>query len=169
MRWATSRSPRNGTNNRSRQERLIGSWKLVSYEVRDDDCRGVIYPLGRDAKGYILYTLDGYLSAQIMRLNRSLFQTADPSGGTDAQSSLAARGYLAYSGPYHVEDDSVVVHEAEVSLFPNRVNQNESHMTVLTGRRLELSKTTPVQFGQEQLTAVLVWERAHVRAPVADR
>jgi hypothetical protein len=92
MDWATNRSPRDRTSNPSLQERLIGSWKLVSYEARDDDGRGVIYPLGRDANGYIRYTPDGYMSAQIMRLNRPLFQTADPSGGTDAQSSLAARG-----------------------------------------------------------------------------
>jgi hypothetical protein len=161
MHWATKRSPRGGIDNQSLRERLIGSWKLVSYEARSDDGRGVIYPLGRDAKGYILYTSDGYMSAQIMRLSRPRYQTADPSGGTNAESAQAARGYLAYSGPYHVEDDSTVVHEAEVSLFPNWVNQNQSRKAVLDGRRLELSSTTPVQFGDEQLTAVLVWERAH--------
>ncbi|MCW2654326.1 MAG: lipocalin-like domain protein [Mycobacterium sp.] len=160
MHWATYRSPGDATNNLSLQERLIGSWKLVSYEARSEDGRAVIYPLGRDAKGYILYTPDGYMSAQIMRLNRPRYQTADPSGGTDAQSSLAARGYLAYSGPYRVEDDAVVLHEPEVSLFPNWVDETLSRRAALVDGRLELSTTTPVQFGQGQLTAVLVWERA---------
>ncbi|MDT5134060.1 MAG: hypothetical protein QOE41_3371, partial [Mycobacterium sp.] len=54
MHWATYRSPGDATNNLSLQERLIGSWKLVSYEARSEDGRAVIYPLGRDAKGYIL-------------------------------------------------------------------------------------------------------------------
>lgn len=160
MHWATNRSPRDATNNLSLQERLIGSWKLVSYEARSEDGRAVIYPLGKDAKGYILYTADGYMSAQIMRLNRPRYQTADPSGGTDAQSSLAARGYLAYSGPYRVEDDSAVLHEPEVSLFPNWVDETQSRAVALVDGRLEMSTTAPVQFGQDQLTAVLVWERA---------
>jgi hypothetical protein len=160
MRWATDRSPRNGTGKQPLQERVVGSWKLVSYEARSGDGRCVIYPLGRDAKGYILYTADGYMSAQIMQLNRPRYQTADPSGGTDFESAQAARGYLAYSGPYHVVGDSVVVHEAEVSLAPNWVNQNQSRTAVLIGRRLEQSTTELMQFGWAQLTAVLVWERA---------
>jgi len=148
------------TDDHSLRERLVGSWKLVSYEVRSDDGRRVIYPLGKDAKGYILYTPDGYMSAQIMQLDRPLYHAADPGRGTDEESAQAARGYLAYSGPYHVEDESVVVHEAEVSLFPNWVEETLSRKAVLNGRRLELSTTAPVPVGDEQLTAVLVWERA---------
>jgi hypothetical protein len=132
----------------------------VSYEAHHDDGRRIVYPLGKDAKGYILYTPDGYMSAQIMQLDRPPYQAADPSGGTNAESAQAAHGYLAYSGPYHVEDDSVVVHEPEVSLFPNWVDGTLSRKAVLAGRRLELSTTAPVLFGEEQLTAVLVWERA---------
>ena len=147
-------------NDQSLRERLVGSWKLVSYEVRSDDGRRVIYPLGKDAKGYILYTPDGYMSAQIMQLDRPPYHAADHRGGTDEESAQAARGYLAYSGPYHVEGDSVVVHEAEVSLFPNWVDGTLSRKAVLNGRRLELSPTVPVPVGDEQLTAVLVWERA---------
>jgi hypothetical protein len=148
------------TDDQSLRERLIGAWKLVSYEVRSDDGRRIIYPLGKDAKGYILYTPDGYMSAQIMQLDRPRYQAADPGRGTDEESAQAARGYLAYSGPYHVEDESVVVHEAEVSLFPNWVEETLSRKAVLNGRRLELSTTAPVPVGDEQLTAVLVWERA---------
>ena len=148
-----------GTDNHSLRERLIGSWKLVSYEARRDDGRDVIYPLGKDAKGYILYTPDGYMSAQIMQPDRPAYQAPDPSGGTDTESAQAARGYLAYSGPYHVEDDSVVVHESELSLFPNWIDGTQSRKAVLVDRRLELSTTTPVLFGEEERTAVLVWER----------
>jgi 2-polyprenyl-6-methoxyphenol hydroxylase-like FAD-dependent oxidoreductase len=53
-----------------------------------------------------------------------------------------------------------VVHEVEVSLFPNWVDENQSRKAVLIGRRLELSTTAPVPYGEEQLSAVLVWERA---------
>jgi hypothetical protein len=144
----------------SLRERLVGSWRLVSYEARHGDGRPAAYPLGEDAKGYILYTANGFMSAQIMRLDRPLYQADGLSDGTDAESAEAARGYVAYSGPYHVEDDSVVVHQPEVSLFPNWVDATASRMAVLVGRRLELTTTAPVRFGEEQLTVVLVWERA---------
>ncbi|HTF53191.1 MAG TPA: lipocalin-like domain-containing protein [Pseudonocardia sp.] len=146
--------------NRSLRERLVGSWRLVSYEARQDDGRRVIYPLGKDARGYILYTPDGYMSAQIMQPDRPPYRAPDPSGGTLTESAQASRGYLAYSGPYHVEGDSIVVHEPQVSLFPNWVDEIQSRRAVLSDRRLELSATEPVLFGEDLLTAVLVWERA---------
>jgi len=153
-------SPDACANGGSLRESLVGSWKLVSFEAQRDDGSRVIYPLGEGAKGYILYTVDGYMSAQIMQLGRAQYQSADPRGGTDAESALAARGYLAYSGPYHVEDGSVVVHEVEVSLFPNWVGGSLLRNAAITGGHLELSSTEPSQFGEEKLTAVLVWERA---------
>jgi len=147
-------------NDRSLRVSLVGSWKLVSYEAQRDDGSRILYPLGEGAKGYILYTADGYMSAQIMQLDRPQYQSADPSGGTDAESARAARGYLAYSGRYHIEDGSVVVHESEVSLFPNWVGGSQLRNAAIAGRHLELSTSEPAQFGEEKLTAVLVWERA---------
>jgi len=147
-------------NPQSLRERLVGSWRLVSYEARHGDGRPAVYPLGTDAKGYLLYTANGLMSAQIMRLDRRLYQAEGLSDGTDAESAEAARGYVAYAGPYHVEDDSVVVHQPEVSLFPNWVDATAARKAVLVGRRLELTTAAPVLFGEEQLTVVLVWERA---------
>jgi len=56
-----------------------------------------------------------------MRPDRPLYRAGGIGDGTDAESADAARGYVAYAGPYRVEGDSVVVHEPEVSLFPNWV------------------------------------------------
>jgi len=127
---------------------------------RHGDGRPAAYPLGKDAKGYILYTANGFMSAQIMRLDRPLYQAAGLSDGTDAESAEAARVTWPTAGRTHVEDDSVVVHQTEVSLFPNWVDATASRKAVLVGQRLELTTTAPVLFGEEQLTVVLVWERA---------
>ena len=43
---------------------LVGAWRLVSYEGRTGD--NVLYPLGEDATGYIMYTHDGYMSVSMM-------------------------------------------------------------------------------------------------------
>ena len=52
---------------------LIGAWTLQSYEARSTDGTNVTYPLGVDAKGIIMYTADGYMSAQLMRSGQTPF------------------------------------------------------------------------------------------------
>jgi len=137
----------------------VGSWRLVSYEVRDVAGAPVGYPLGKDATGYLVYTADGLMSVQIMRLGRPPYQAGGVGDGTDAESAEAARGYVAYAGPFHVEHDSVVVHEPEVSLFPNWVRASMVRKVALVEPHLELTTPKPLPFGGRQLTAVLKWER----------
>jgi hypothetical protein len=144
---------------RSLQDRLVGNWRLISYEVRDGGVH-VGYPLGEDATGYLRYSADGLMSAQIMRRDRPRYQAGGVGEGTDAESAAAARGYVAYAGAYHVEGDSTVVHEPEVSLFPNWVDVSTPRKAVLVEPRLELSTVEPLPFGERRLTAVLTWERS---------
>jgi Lipocalin-like domain len=77
----------------------------------------VTYPLGPDAEGLIMYTHDGYMSAQLMRPDRPDYDQPDTAGGTAAQHAAAAAGYLAYSGPYAVDEATGIVHH-EVVVSP---------------------------------------------------
>jgi hypothetical protein len=81
----------------------VGSWRLISYEVRDPDGKLVGHPLGEDAAGSLIYTADGFMSVQVMRLDRPRYQAGGIGDGTDAESADAARGYVAYAGPYRDE------------------------------------------------------------------
>jgi hypothetical protein len=140
---------------------------LVSYEVRDGAGARVGYPLGDDAVGYLVYTVDGLMSVQIMRLGRPGYLAGGLGDGTEAESAEAARGYVAYAGPYHVERDSVVVHEPEVSLFPNWVDAPAAREVVLVEPRLELTNPETLPYGGRELTAVLLWERFEQPGPAA--
>ena len=82
------------------REKIVGAWRLVSYVEQDDRGGPVTFPLGRDAVGLIMYTPDGYMSAQLMRSGRHGYDEPDIDGGTVQQAAAAAEGYLAYSGPY---------------------------------------------------------------------
>jgi hypothetical protein len=75
---------------------IRGGWELVSYATQDDRGGPVTFPLGPDAVGLIMYTQDGYMSAQLMRPDRPDYDQPDTAGGTDAQHAAAAAGYLAY-------------------------------------------------------------------------
>ena len=64
---------------------LIGAWTLQSYVSMSIDGSDVVYPLGVDARGIIMYTPDGYMSAQLMRRDKG-----------------EADGYFNYAGPFTV-------------------------------------------------------------------
>jgi hypothetical protein len=53
----------------------------------------------------------------------------------------------------------VVVHEPELSLFPNWVDTTVVREVVLAEPRLELTTPKPLPFGGQELIAVLLWER----------
>jgi hypothetical protein len=98
--------------------RLAGSWRLVSWSFVHDDGRPDEYPMGRDAKGFILYTPTGEVSATIMRADRS--------------------ECFAYAGRYEVKDGAVF-HAIEVSTDPALVGLRSTRFIALDGNRLTLS------------------------------
>lgn len=55
---------------KSLRERLIGAWTLVSYVEKPVDGSPTVHPLGEDATGIIMYTPDGFMSAQLMKSGR---------------------------------------------------------------------------------------------------
>jgi hypothetical protein len=50
------------------RDQLIGAWKLVSYVEEPVDGSKPFYPLGEQPHGIIMYTPDGYMSAQLAML-----------------------------------------------------------------------------------------------------
>ncbi|MCV7274568.1 lipocalin-like domain-containing protein [Mycolicibacter arupensis] len=47
------------------REALLGGWELSSFDSVDIDTGAVSHPLGTAPRGLILYTADGYMSAQL--------------------------------------------------------------------------------------------------------
>ncbi|MDT5245293.1 MAG: hypothetical protein QOD36_2669 [Mycobacterium sp.] len=139
---------------------VLGTWELVSYIAQDNHGGPITYPLGPDALGLIMYTADGYMSAQIMRPHRPAFDRPESDGGTPEQAAAAAAGYLAYSGPFHVDESTGVVHhEVTVSLLPNWLNGTQLRQSTLDEDHLTLSAVTAAPDGVETLST-LVWKRA---------
>jgi hypothetical protein len=141
------------------RDQLIGAWRLVSMQTRDEDGT-VRYPLGDDATGLILYTPDGFMSAQIQASGRPAYADDDVDGGTLEEAAAAARGYLAYSGPYRVAADGELTHHMDVSLFPNWLGNTQVRVCRLDGDHLELSTLAPMMMRGALRTAVLLWRRA---------
>lgn len=84
----TSKTPENGRyyfqswyarwtqhrmSEKSLREQLVGAWTLNSYVERDIETGVENYPFGEHPLGLILYTPDGYMSAQLQRPERLPF------------------------------------------------------------------------------------------------
>ncbi|MGW4333541.1 lipocalin-like domain-containing protein [Rhodococcus koreensis] len=150
-----SRSDNDGV---SIADRIVGSWELVDYSTTSDTGK-VGYPLGPEASGLIIYSADGFMSAQIMRPDRTLYRSPNVHSGEMSERSDAAGGYLAYSGPYHVDEgNSVVWHEMAVSLYPNWIGDIQKRFVRFAGDHMTLS-SDPLVFRTTTLSPALVWRR----------
>jgi hypothetical protein len=140
---------------------VLGAWHLVSFIAEADG--EVTEPLGAEPVGVILYTSDGYMSAQLMRRDRPAYAKADITGGTTEQMALAAGGYLAYSGPFDLDETTGVVrHHVTVALLPNWVNGTQVRQGLIDGDTLTLSADSTSRRGVTT-HSTLVWRRAQTR------
>lgn len=135
---------------------FVGTWRLVTYEVRSSDGQ-VSYPLGKDAAGYILYAEDGYMSVAFMQSNRPKFAAKTLGEGSTGEKAAATDTYQSYCGKYEVQGE-MVIHHVEVSLFPNLFGVDLKRTFTFDGNRLTLSPRPSLVDGKEQASH-LIWER----------
>jgi Lipocalin-like domain len=143
------------------RKHLEGAWFLESYTETDVQSGEVVYPMGRNPEGLILYTSDGYMSAQLGAGRRARFKSDDLYSGTSDEYATAGRSYIAYSGPFYFEEKSGrLEHEMFVSFFPNWKGQRQVRVVAIEGNRLHLGPDHPMPFNGRLKNASLVWRRA---------
>ena len=141
--------------------RLIGAWKLVSYVEKPVDASAPFHPMGEKPEGIIMYTPDGYMSAQLMRPGRPQFASGDWFSGTDQEIKQEALGYIAYSGAFHTDEvKQTLTHSMFVSLFPNWLGQTQPRVVKIEGDVLYLSTAAPITSGGKKTMSYLSWKRA---------
>jgi hypothetical protein len=138
---------------------LIGAWTLQSYESSSANGSDVTYPLGVDARGIIMYTPDGYMSAQLMRADRAPFDRDDPHHPRDRELAAAAGGYLSYAGPFTVVNGGLIAHHVEVSLLASWIGGIQYRTARIAESLLELGPPEPMIIDGIPRNAKLVWRR----------
>jgi hypothetical protein len=136
---------------------LVGTWKLVLLEFRSNG--QVVYPVGRDAAGLLMYDRSGWMSQQLMRPGRPAFASGDQLSGSPEEVRTALEGYLAYGGTYTVnEAHEVVTHHVTTCLFPNWVGTDQKRYYKRSGDRLIISTPTVLVAGHP-MDVMLIWDR----------
>lgn len=140
---------------------FVGTWRLLDYSFVHED--GVIeHPWGTNVLGYLLYSAEGYMSGNLSPANdwtsrRARLAAALKAHDVRLASRAGRRDYIAYTGRYTVEGDTIT-HHVEASLFPNWVGRPEIRYYNFEGDTLTL-RTGPIRSGRHTIIAQLVWQR----------
>ena len=98
---------------------LVGAWRLQRWSLEYEDGRPAEFPLGPDARGMLLYTAGGQVSATLMK-------ASEPAAS------------LAYAGRYDVRDGAVY-HSIEIATDPTLVGMTTTRHIAREGDVLTLS------------------------------
>ena len=135
------------------RKRLIGSWRLVSYETDEGGGRNT-RPYGT-AIGRLSYDDRGNMTGQVMRPARAAVQLGP---GAAQQFRAAYMGYIAYFGSYEVAPDGrSITHHVEGALNPEWVGGDQVRALRFDDDRLVLS--ADVRKNDATVTHTLTWER----------
>ncbi|KAF2091636.1 hypothetical protein K490DRAFT_18226, partial [Saccharata proteae CBS 121410] len=119
---STDPSPSTAAELRSR---IVGAWQLESYMALPVDPNlKPIHPMTKHVTGIIMYTPDGYMSAQMCIPGQTpAFSRWGGDTVTDEMWAESAKRYIAYSGPYFISEGvegekPVLKHGFQVSSAP---------------------------------------------------
>jgi len=126
-------------NMKMTKEKFIGSWELKEWTAELID-ESVVYPFGEDVIGRITYDSNGMMAVQIMKNKRNQFLSEDPLQAQPDEVVAAYNVFIAYCGNYEINHNTnQVVHQIEISSFPNWIGQNQIRNFEFIGNELTLS------------------------------
>ena len=137
-------------------ERLLGTWRLISA-VREEIPSGAKIELfGPNPVGYLNYAPDGRMLALIVRGGR-----VRPAGtnATPGEAEALYRSMLSYGGTYAV-DGNEVTHRVDIAWNQSWTGSTQTRTFAFEGERLHLT-TPPSPDPTEGRMSVrrMVWER----------
>ncbi len=134
--------------------KLLGIWKLVSFESEFQDTGERTGWEGKSQTGYIIFTPEGRMMAVIEGEGRKAPQT-------DQDRAFLHRSMLAYTGMYRLEDDKFIT-KVDVSWNPVWNGTDQVRFYKFDGDRLViLSAWAPsTRFPGRKTRGLLTWERA---------
>jgi hypothetical protein len=123
-------------------EAVLGAWELVSFVTNDVATGQDRHPLGTTPRGLILYTADGFMSAQLANADMG--------------------EYDAYGGPFAVDEETSTLHrDVAMSMMPELLAQPQFRQAKVNGDQLTLSATMTDDGGTTS-HSTLLWRRATI-------
>jgi hypothetical protein len=147
------------------RQKLVGAWKLesyIAYPTPNSPVQRPTFPMTKNVTGFIMYTPDGYMSAQMLIPGQQSFKRGE---GEEPQWAEAGKRCFAYCGPYYITNEGpgreeVLRHTFQCCSLPGWIGdiQVRTHRFDEDGQVLVL--------GSEEPTEVKV--RSTCEAPLID-
>ncbi|KAK6384406.1 hypothetical protein LTS17_001969 [Exophiala oligosperma] len=150
--------------------RLLGAWELVSYSaIRLDNAADIQNPLGKNCKGQIMYTDDGYMSVIIQSDDNNACKS-DKVDGTKEDTADAASKTLCYNGPFYFnEKKSTLLHHAKIGLpldWHDTIQVRAAEMREIEGHvYLTLGPVEPIEQNGVRRLVRLLWKKLPQNEP----
>lgn len=138
---------------------LLGTWELISWQITRSDGQAAYFPFGKQAQGILMYSADGFMSANISHAGRDPFTSPSMRKASAAEKISAFETSFSYAGPYRIEDKTVI-HTVEHSLNPTMVGTEQVRHMAFDGDQLTLSADEALGTSGLSRHHQLVWKKA---------
>ncbi|KAF7190946.1 hypothetical protein HII31_08105 [Pseudocercospora fuligena] len=148
------------------RQKLIGAWKLesyVAYPTPQSPVQRPTYPMTKNVTGFIMYTPDGYMSAQMLIPGQQSFKRGE---GEEPQWAEAGKRCFAYCGPYYISNEGqgreeILRHTFQCCSLPGWIGdiQIRTHRFEEDGQVLVLGSEEPTEVKGDKRIPVLKWRR----------
>jgi hypothetical protein len=142
--------------------RFVGTWELVSTEYTMKDGSKRPYPdVGKHGRGYLVYTSDGHMCAQLVNPDRPVWKDAEHP--TAAEKVASMDGLSAYCGRFAVDEvRHVMTHYPEIAWKPNFEGTTQPRPYAFENDLLTFSDKEEEEPGA--LRYSIVWRRVATKA-----
>lgn len=139
----------------SNNDKLIGTWKLLSFELINKTSDRIFYPYGKNPIGTLIFSADNYMTVAIMTDNRENLSVESIQMATDQGKIKTIETYLSYSGTWNIENDKIFV-TVLVSLLPNWTNKEHYRYFKILDNKLSF-QTPTIKQGDNEVHIELSW------------
>lgn len=140
------------------QEKLVGSWSLVSIDnIYPDNSR--VHPYGENPKGLLIFDDKGNYAIQILKRIRENIATGDKNKCTPEENASIVQGSNSHFGKYEIDKkNKIIVFKIESASFPNWEGTTQKRSYVCTQNEIKYVVTNTTQGGQSVIAEV-VWRK----------
>ncbi|NBO29713.1 MAG: hypothetical protein EBV10_10810 [Synechococcaceae bacterium WB6_1A_059] len=121
--------------------KFFGVWELKSFTTQYEN-NDVVYPLGNDAIGLLIYNPNGYVNVTLQKKKFDHFKLPDRQLASNEEKITAFDTFYAYTGKWFLKDN-LMHHKIIMSIIPNWIN------TIITRE--------PVWINNNNLNLYAVW------------
>lgn len=139
------------------QNRLVGTWRLVSVESTSLNGAKNLTAFGPHPTGFATFTEDGRMSLIMSDDGRKPLSVVDRVSAPMPERAEAFATFVAYAGRYTVDHDTLVFH-VEASSIQNWVNTDLTRALNFDNNRMSLKTPTTLKGGVLQ-TIETDWEK----------